>query len=605
MPKIPLYGQQKVEQSAAPNVRVSTDAPIEAFGGGKANPFPEVAQAANTFSKLAFQAAQEANRTSYELNKQEIDRFLADQYKDGYFTKKGIDAIGRPGEKKSDPRAELDDQYAKLVSNLDKTAPNDEVRRALSGYAANKKNALDIEVAKHFVREEESVKDGLFKASVKFSGDNIERFYSNVKAIDQELASIEDQVVNKYKNAGHGVVVENYRTLARDGITRAIERAVTNEELGVAHALKKRYNHVLAGNDQEIDELLKTTGNRKQAHSLAIEGYDKFDSSTSFLEHLREKGVNPEVINEAMNKFNFLNNERNKNNEAAKQFAFGSAVETLEQNKWDYSRLSPVVLRKLNPSQQRTIKKLAEIKASGKEPVTDKHYFNMMMNKSDYDLASLTQEDLMVAATRLDSGAFKKLNDYVSWAKAKTTDDAAAAKFNATDEDRTMVFNELRSLGKLKQSKSKDYLDDHPEEMEVFSDVMEAYDKRIQTVVAKTQGKTQFSDEEKKAIVRDVLKNSTVQTETGFIFKSAKKVPVSQLESPEDISLKEVDLSGYYRLAYKNKLPGFDGGSRLSEEDFRKRYGSKIKRVILKAAMAGDRPMTESEVVMALIGAGE
>jgi hypothetical protein len=101
MPTVPRY-EQRVGQAALPNARVSTNAPIEAFGGGQG--LQQVAQAAQETLEIVRKEREKADQLAVleaDTKAARLKTSLFFDPKTGAMTRKGKDAFGAVSTKKT------------------------------------------------------------------------------------------------------------------------------------------------------------------------------------------------------------------------------------------------------------------------------------------------------------------------------------------------------------------------------------------------------------------------------------------------------------------------------------------------------------------------
>lgn len=148
-------------------------------------------------------------------------------------------------------------------------------------------------------------------------------------------------------------------------------------------------------------------------------------------------------------------------------------------------------------------------------------------------------------------------------------------QFNETDEDRNRLFLTLRSADLLK-SKTLGKVDDNEDDLSLYQDAMRKYQAKYELEAKRTGGKV--GDDFKIKAMNDIAKQ-TIETDRIFGL-GTKKVPALKVKDPQDISIKNVNVSSIKAIAAKRNPDVI----KLSDEQFKKMYSKQIKNITFKAA---------------------
>jgi hypothetical protein len=160
MPKVPQYNQQ-VQNQAAPNVQFNNNAPIEAFGGGRAaQEAGAVRELAGVAGQIAIKAREDADDVAFAEQAEKLKRARIDLEMNperGLLNRRGKDAF--------DLGRESEESWEKASSEILASAPNDRVRERLSRAKAVEGLSMFEKVQSHVSREmrahDEEVTKGL------------------------------------------------------------------------------------------------------------------------------------------------------------------------------------------------------------------------------------------------------------------------------------------------------------------------------------------------------------------------------------------------------------------------------------------------------------
>lgn len=148
MPKVPQYNQQ-VQNQAAPSVQFNPNAPIEAFGGGRAaQEAGAVRELAGVASQIAIKAREDADDVAFAEQAEKLKRARIDLEMNperGLLNRRGKDAFNLG--------QESEESWEKASSEILASAPNDRVRERLSRAKAVEGLSMYERVQSHVSRE--------------------------------------------------------------------------------------------------------------------------------------------------------------------------------------------------------------------------------------------------------------------------------------------------------------------------------------------------------------------------------------------------------------------------------------------------------------------
>lgn len=148
MPKVQQYNRQ-VQDQAAPNVQFNNNAPIEAFGGGRAaQEAGAVRELAGVASQIAIKAREDADDVAFAEQAEKLKRARIDLEMNperGLLNRRGKDAFNLG--------QESEESWEKASSEILASAPNDRVRERLSRAKAVEGLSMYERVQSHVSRE--------------------------------------------------------------------------------------------------------------------------------------------------------------------------------------------------------------------------------------------------------------------------------------------------------------------------------------------------------------------------------------------------------------------------------------------------------------------
>jgi len=177
MPTVPYQTQNRVQTEVGPNIRVSTDAPVEAFGGGKA-----VTGLADQISKIGMEIKQRADDASTQeayAKTVELRNNLMYDPKDGAMNKSGKDAFGIHEQYGAD----FDTQADKIESEL----KNDTQRAMYRKIRQSQKMDLEGSLQQHTLAEAKKYENQTAEAALVTARSDAVLNFQNPGAVEKSI----------------------------------------------------------------------------------------------------------------------------------------------------------------------------------------------------------------------------------------------------------------------------------------------------------------------------------------------------------------------------------------------------------------------------------
>jgi hypothetical protein len=218
MPTVPKYEGLNVANNVSPNVQFNTNAPAEAFGGGRAaQQFEAARELGNVGFQIAQKARQDADDVAFaeyasQLKRQRIDLELNKET--GVLNRKGKDAFNL--------QQEAEEGWKKRTEELIAQAPNDRVKERLSRVALAEGDSLFQAVQGHVSRELRAHDEAVSKALTETAVNDAILNKDNPEAYQNNLAIARD-------------TIEKY--VARNGMDGVEKERLLNSTLSRAHAM--------------------------------------------------------------------------------------------------------------------------------------------------------------------------------------------------------------------------------------------------------------------------------------------------------------------------------------------------------------------------------
>jgi hypothetical protein len=242
---IPRYDSQAAPQ-AAPNARLSTDGPIEAFGGGQS--LENVQSAAQGLGKVALQEKQKADELvleDFNTKLTQLKNSTIYDPTDGLMTLKGKDALSAP------------DTYGKRfqdgVEQLSQGLSNDNQRGLAKRLIESHKAELDDTIQKHVFTESQKYNEEVESSAIATGVDDAALNYHNPQMLQTAIDGLKGSVLRWGNRNGFGEDSEVVRQKMDDVISKAhtgvVDRMLANGEDQKAKAYYDGIKDEVTGKD--------------------------------------------------------------------------------------------------------------------------------------------------------------------------------------------------------------------------------------------------------------------------------------------------------------------------------------------------------------------
>lgn len=234
MPTVPKYEGLNVANNVSPNVQFNTNAPAEAFGGGRAaQQFEAARELGNVGFQIAQKARQDADDVAFaeaasEMKRRRIDLELNKD--NGVLNRKGKDAFNL--------EKEAGEEWKKRTEELIAVAPNERVKERLSRVALAEGDSLFQAVQGHVSRElrahDEAVSKALTETAVNdavLNKDNPEAYQNNLAiakdaiekyAVRNGMDTVQtERLLNGTLSRAHAMAITQYLDSGQDRVAKA------------------------------------------------------------------------------------------------------------------------------------------------------------------------------------------------------------------------------------------------------------------------------------------------------------------------------------------------------------------------------------------------
>lgn len=394
MPTVPLYGGQKVNQSAVPSVRNNVSPSIESFGGGQAvqNVQSSTDALLNTTQRLFEKEREYANKqfvyeVRQKLNDYELNKIRG---KDGLASRLGKNAFG------------VEDELAKDLSvfkeNTLKEARNEEQKLLASELIDSRGVQFKRWAIGHRNTEIEKYEQANFQASLESSK---ERGSQLLEKSPQEKAFIVQLISDRADRLGidgeakQQMITEHVSDLHARGVNGLLKTGKYLEAKQYFESIKEDLDPDVSA---KLKGALQEGTLRAESQAMEDEIFKKSTTLTQALETARSI-EDPNVRDETVRRVKVRYQEERAAKEEQQTQMFNNALATLRETK-NINSVPPNEFISMSKKRQKALKTLEGLYRQGVEPKTNPYTM--------YDLQQM-------ASNPQTQGEFKKTNltDYL------------------------------------------------------------------------------------------------------------------------------------------------------------------------------------------------
>lgn len=536
---VPKYGGQKIETRAIAPIRANVNSPIEAFGGGGANPGEAIASAANSTAKIVQTQIDNANSLALKPLKNELDQFHINQFKRGengeplgVFTTNGKDAF-------TEAPNRLKEEFQKKRDELLAKASNDYQRASINEMAANTWEQLDKEMATHSNSQRNEYDKAQTAASLKLNKDLAVIKMNDPAAVRAAMVA-QVQAISTYGHSqGHPAeqIESDINTALSDLNTDIVVRHVDQNNVETARAYYERNKGLFHGDDiMRVEKLLKEGGTKSAAIKASNEIVGQYNDTYAALKAAEEKIKDPEELELTQTMIKAKMKEKNDAPLRLYDNRLMQAVESIDKN----GDVAPSISDGLLPDGKRAVQQYALYKRGLlKIDPTNSVYLDYS-NKSMEEMSRVSQSDMLLKVkTSTTPEQFKSIYD--RWQISRdgmNGDPGAKAKWNSTGEDHASMLVTLKDAGVISDGLSMGDVNKNSKSRKIFINTYNDVTAEIDKEMANRGGKP-LADEERKAIMKSVV-NRTVKT-SGIIF-GTNESRVVEVNADDESSIRKVYL---------------------------------------------------------------
>jgi hypothetical protein len=441
MPSVPRYDAQ-VQPSPLPGVRVSTDAPIEAFGGGA--PLQEASAAARGAGTAINKFIEEQKATADDFQVKDAtsrtirmkNKLLWDT-KTGAYSKKGQNAFGV-----------IDDylpEFNKQADEIEKSLGNEEQKNFYREIRSKYLTDFDADLQKHLFGETKAVENTITETGVSTAQDDAVANYQDPKRISENINLQKSLLLDYAQKNGLPAtwVKEKTEAAVSKTYSEIIKRMLANDQDLKASDYYKTIPGQIIGNDAiTIENALQEGSIRGESQRLTAAIASKSLTLTQSIEEARSI-KNPAVQDATIDRLrDFYTIKRQAENEAQ---------ESMFQDAYNFSdqtgrRPAPDKWIALKDDQKRAIMSLLEHKIKGIEPATNWEVYYALKNiaANPESRNQFKKANLLISRSSLGDTEFKEL---VSLQTALRGGEDKSDELNGYLTDHQLIDNSLGQVG--------------------------------------------------------------------------------------------------------------------------------------------------------------
>jgi len=418
MPKVPQYQGNRVQLEQGPRVRVNTQAPLEAFGGGQAAQIRGqaergLADAGTGLVDFMNREKQKADRVRLKEFDIQLDReqtrLLYDR-QEGALNKQGRDAFSIVDKYEGD--------FDKFFSEQEKSLSNESQRQQARELYNQRKAGLNKQLMQHTFSESEKYSKDLSEAVLANSRNDAMLNYQDPELLQQAIDRQKQEVVNFALD--NGLPNEWVKMKTEDAVSKThvgvIERMLATGQDVQAKTYFDAFKDQVGGNDQmRVEKYLEEGSTRGEAQRI-VDGYMKqYSNMTQAIEASR--GIeNIKVRDEVVNRIKGEFSARKAAQDDYQNQIFEKGSKLLEVNNGnldEYVQQNMTEWMTMGNRERSALQSQAKNIRERRDPETNlTTYYDLMSLASNPQTSNeFVRENLLLYRHELSQGDFKKIVD--------------------------------------------------------------------------------------------------------------------------------------------------------------------------------------------------
>lgn len=530
MPRVPRYEGGVREEGFQPG-SVSTQAPIEAFGGGREvdRAFSAGRGIIDDAQKLLIEEKRKADdvgsQEDYAAAATKKNALLYDP-KSGAMNRRGKDALGTAGE--------YSEQFDKWAGEYEKGLPNEERRRMFNRIRTRERLELTGSLERHTFGEMKSFDDQTTESGLAVAAEDAVLNYQTPGKVQQNI-DLQKAIITSHA-ARNGLPAE-WVKLKTEGAASKTHSAVINRMLNNGQdRLAKEYFDAnkaqITGPDaSSMEKVLEEGTFRGESQRKTDDIIAKNTERKDALEATRSI-EDPKLRDEVEKRVNSFFNQKKVVDAEQEERITQEATDIVEKTK-DFDKIPAATVSELPLSMRTSLRRYADDLREGKKPATswDTYYDLKTQASSASTQEKFLRTNLMAFRTQMADAEFKELVDIQTSLRAK--DGKADKELEGYRTSAQIVNDALASAG----------IDPTPKPGKAEAEQVALFRRSVdeQIMVQQRQTGKKATNDDVQRIVDNLMVKGTVPG-SGFLGFFQTKKRAFELKPGESIAIDKKDI---------------------------------------------------------------
>lgn len=566
MPRVPRYNGPQIQETGLPNARVSTNAPIEAFGGGSG--LDQSINAAQRTMGVAQEIILEEKKKADDLATadafaravQEKHRLTYDT-KEGLMTRKGRDSFGAPEEYR--------ERYKKSLDDIENSLGNDDQKLIFKKIRLQQETDFHGSIEKHVFSESKAFDNEVTENGLKVAKDEAILNYQEKGRVEQSI-KLQEALIQTHADR-NGLPAEWVKVKTEEARSKThesvINRMLSNgQDMQASKYFKENKENITGADQASLEKILEEGSLRGESQRRTDSIMTKFGTMTEALEDakkINDPKLRDAVVARVKDEFSL----KKVADAQAREQMFNDAANVIEKNGGNRDEIEPVVWAGLSLQERNAIDARARQLREGIPPATnwDKYYELKTAASSDVTRDKFLRENLMVYRPNMADAEFKELVNLQT--ALRKGDENVEATLDGYRTSSQIVNDTLASAG----------IDPSPKPGKKDSERVALFRRAVDEQVGmwkRQTGKKDIPTDEVQRIVDNLMVKGV--TQSGWFWDTKKHV--FELKGDESIAIDAKDIPRVERLKIEEALR--KNNIAVSEEKIIELYNRKMSRMV-------------------------
>lgn len=498
MPTVPRYGGEQIQTQAMPNARITTEAPLSAFGGGQS--LENLTHAARQYAATETAIYRDEKRKADDLATTEAWKQLAEKKQammwgdSGAMTRKGKDAFGVPDE--------FGGQFTKAADEIEAGLANEDQKALFRKIRDREEVEFQGHLQKHVFTERQAYDNEVVKTGLGVARDEAVLNYQDAGKVQQAIGT-QAALINSFaeRNGKDAAWVQQQVADAVSKTHASVAmRMLTNGEDLKAKKYFEENKAAFGGEDVvHLEKALEEgsiRGESQRQSDAIISKYGSLQAAVTEVKKIEDPKLRDATMDRVRGEFQLR--------EAAKRDAeekdFLSATNIIEKG-GSYDQIPPAMIARMPLSHRSALRNYA----TGKDHETDlKTYYDLKTQAATPALRDqFLKTNLLDYADKFSKSDLKEMMNLQ--AGLRTNDGKAEKALDGFRSDSQIVTNTLQEAGIKDEEQKALFMRKADEQAALF---------------AKQSGRKPTNEEMQTITDRLMMK---VVTDRGFLWDSKKR----------------------------------------------------------------------------------